>query len=159
MQFRVLHREKAPYPEHIDEGQVEEGGVVDPHAGDGLPHVEPLQRPPKRQRREGAIGGEIGRPGEPDAVEPHPRHARRDVPDAAPRQALRGRGLQVRRPVRARQLHAPPVRAHHPPRSRRQRQRRERCCREERGKEEDEEDGEEQWSWGGGGRHGELVIS
>lgn len=94
--------------EGLEEGEIEQGGVVNADAGGGLDEAEAVQRAPDGEGSEGRFGEKEEGPGEADAVEAHGGDATGDGVQRLLAQPLRHHGLQMGRPVSARQLHPPP---------------------------------------------------
>lgn len=92
----------------LDECQIQQVGVIDADAGEGLEQAEPSEGGAEGEGGEGGVGEEVEGPGEAHAVEAHGGHPLRHSAERLPAEPLRRRRLQVRRPVGAGQLHPPP---------------------------------------------------
>ncbi|WVZ25040.1 hypothetical protein V8G54_003584 [Vigna mungo] len=98
----------------LDEGKINDGGVVRLHSGDGFKEAQLLKRGSNGERTQRIVGHQKSGPSEPHAVEAHGLYFLRYGIDGPFAQPFRHHNFQVGNPIHTRQLHPSPISAHDP---------------------------------------------
>ncbi|PON42298.1 hypothetical protein PanWU01x14_282540 [Parasponia andersonii] len=104
------------YLEGLDEGKIDDGGVIGLNTSNGLCETKTLEGLSDGKGGKGVVGGQVEGPSETHAVKAQRRDSARDCVDGLLAEAFGHHGLKMRNPIQAGQLHPLPAFVHNPPR-------------------------------------------